>query len=83
MGVRTYLRLWFSSEGENPGRITSALMNLGFQPTKGAYDYVYYWRKNPSFDEVLELARQVQLTLRGMRVYYKIETLGLEEAPVV
>ncbi len=76
--VRTYIKLWFSSEGANPSDITGRLMGLGFQPTKGIYDYVYYWRKKPDMDEVLELARQVQLTLKGAGVYYKLETLGLE-----
>ncbi len=76
--IRTYLMLWFSSEGDPPSNVTSKLMDIGFQPTKGAYDYVYQWRKKPNIDEVLELARQVQLTLSGSNVYYKIETVGLD-----
>ncbi len=79
--VKTYIRLWFSSDGESPSVVGDLLSNIGFQPSRGIYDYVYYWRKRPSLDEVLELARQVQLTLRGSNVYYRVETVGLDDKP--
>ncbi len=72
--VRTYIRLWFSSDGARPSEIGGLLTSLGFQPSKGGYDYVYHWRKKPNIDDLLELARHVQLTLKGTKVYYKLET---------
>ena len=75
----TYLKLWMSSEGADPSEITSILMGLGFQPTHGRHDYTYRWRQMPDMNQVLELARHVQISLRGCGVYYKIETVGMKE----
>ncbi len=72
--IRTYLKLWFSSEGELPSRVTSMLVGMGFKPTPGEYDYVYIWRKKPSVDDLVQLAEQVQQTLKGTNTYFKLES---------
>ncbi len=76
--VKTFVWLWFSSEGANPSDIGDRLTSMGFKPGKGFYDYVYYWRTKPDVMDLVELAKKVQLTLRGTNVFYKLETVGLE-----
>ena len=73
--LRTYLTVWFSSEGEPPVKVVERILAMGFKPIKGHYDHVYDWRKEPSLEEVLELANKLHETLRGMRVIYKLETI--------
>lgn len=73
--TKTYLKVWFSSDGRNPSEITSMLVGMGFKPTTGGYDYVYIWRKKPSIEDLVVFAEQVQQTLKGTGVYFKLETL--------
>lgn len=41
--TKTYLTLWFSSEGANPTSVVMRLQEIGFKPTKGKHDFVYDW----------------------------------------
>ena len=43
---------------------------------QGAYDYVYDWGSNASLDDILQIGDRVQLTLKGLNVTFKIETVG-------
>jgi hypothetical protein len=73
--MKSYLIIWFNSEGANPSEITRALTSLGFKPIKGNYDYVYEWNTRAEVDEVLAFADKVKMTLSGMKVLFKIETV--------
>ena len=73
--MKSYLTVWFNSDGASPVEITDRLMSMGFQPQKGNYDYIYNWGKKPTTDDALELANQVHLTLKGCNVLFKIESL--------
>jgi len=73
--VRTYLTIWFNSEGAPPTDVMERIQAMGFKPIKGHYDHVYNWGKEPSLEEVLQLANKLHETLRGMKVIYKIETI--------
>lgn len=72
--MKTYLLVWFNSEGARPSEVNHALMSLGFQPIQGPYDYVYNWGKNVSVDEILNFVDKVHLSLQNMGVIFKIET---------
>ncbi len=72
--MKTFLKVWFSSDGGDPSDITSRLVGMGFKPTTGGYDYVYIWKRMPTIDDLVEFAEQVQQTLKGTGIYFKLET---------
>jgi len=74
--MKSYLVVWFSSEGGNPSEVNRRLAAMGFQAMQGAYDYVYDWGSNASIDDILQIGDRVQLTLKGLDVMFKIETVG-------
>jgi len=53
-----------------------ALHNLGFELTTGSHDCVYRWDQGATIEEALYLADKVQVTLKGMGVLFKLETLN-------
>ncbi|WP_340820485.1 hypothetical protein [Methanolobus sp. WCC4] len=73
--MKTYLVLWFSSEGATPSEVGRSLLSLGFQPVQGNYDYVYEWNDNVDLDEILRFSDKIQMTLKGTDVMFKTETV--------
>ncbi len=73
--LKTYLLVWFNSEGTRPSEVNRALMSLGFQAMQGSYDFVYNWDDNVDVNEILEFGDKVHLSLKGMGVMFKIETV--------
>ena len=73
--MKTYLTIWFSSEGESPQKVIASLQKLGFEPVYGNYDMVYNWDKKASLEDIIKLADLVKKTLAGTGVLFKIETL--------
>ena len=73
--MKTYLLVWFSSEGVRPSEINRRLMSLGFESMQGTYDFVYNWNSNFSIDKVLEFGDKIYLSLQGTGVMFKLETL--------
>ena len=74
--MKSYLLIWFNSEGGAPSEVNKRLTAMGFQAIQGAQDYVYDWGSNASIDDILQIGDRVQLTLKGLDVTYKIETVG-------
>lgn len=74
MAVKTYLTIWFSSEGAGPVEVVDRLRSLGFKPLRGYHDHVYDWKKNVELGDILQLTDKVHETLKGLKVLYKIET---------
>jgi len=72
--MKTYLTIWFYSEGANPLEVVERLRSLGFKPLKGYHDHVYEWNREVDLIDILELANKVHETLRGLKVFYKLET---------
>ena len=72
--MKTYLVLWFNSDGAKTSDITERLMSMGFKPVRGNYDYVYEWGSDTELDSALRLADQVHETLKGCNVSFKVET---------
>lgn len=77
--MKTYLLLWYSSEGAMPSEVNRSLMSLGFKPIQGAYDYVYDWGDNVELDEIFHFSDKVLMTLKGMGVMFKTETVNGKE----
>lgn len=74
--MKSYLIIWFSSEGGKPSDINRRLMSLGFKPMQGSHDYVYEWGKNVDVDEILNFGDKVQITLKELNVMFKLETIN-------
>ncbi|UCE44563.1 MAG: hypothetical protein JSV57_03810 [Candidatus Bathyarchaeota archaeon] len=73
--MKTYLKIWFSSEGAGPVVVAEKLRNMGFEPIKGRYDHVYDWGRKVDLENVLQIGTAVHETLKGLEVLYKLETL--------
>ncbi|MDP2717788.1 MAG: hypothetical protein Q8P02_03530 [Candidatus Micrarchaeota archaeon] len=73
--MKTYLVVWFSSDGDLPSEIISRLTSMGFDPVTGNYDFEYRWDKNPGNDELFRFIDQVQKTLQGTGAFFKVETV--------
>ncbi|UCC34112.1 MAG: hypothetical protein JSW53_05460 [Candidatus Bathyarchaeota archaeon] len=73
--MKTYLTIWFSSEGAGPVVVAEKLRNMGFEPIKGQYDHVYDWGRKVDLENVLQIGTAVHETLKGLEVLYKLETL--------
>lgn len=73
--MKTYLVVWFSSDGDAPSDVISRLTSLGFNPVTGNYDFEYAWRKKPSLEQLFSFIDQIQKTLEGSKAYFKVETI--------
>ena len=72
--MKTYLTIWFNSEGASPLEVVDRLRSLGFKALRGYHDHVYDWMRKIELEEVLKLANTIHETLRGLKVIYKLET---------
>lgn len=73
--MKTYLNVWFNSEGARPTEVTNELKELGFELTKGPYDFTYTWSKGVSTDEILSIGDRIQDALKDFEVIFSLETL--------
>ena len=73
--MKTYLSVWFNTNGENPSNITKKLAKIGFKPIRGNYDYEYDWKRTASVDEILNIGDKLQQMLKGSNVLFKLETV--------
>lgn len=73
--MKTYLTIWFNSEGANPVIVAEKLRSMGFNPIKGKYDHVYNWGRTIELEEILQIGTAVHETLKGLKVLYTLETV--------
>ena len=74
--MKTYLKIMFNSEGSSPSEIKDSLLNMGFEATKGNYDFVYEWpNNNVKVNDLVFFADKVHVALKGSKVYFNIETI--------
>ncbi len=71
---KTYLTLWFNSQGRNPTFVVARLQEIGFKPTRGEYDFVYSWGRQTDLQDLFQLGDTVHKTLKGSKVLYRLET---------
>ena len=66
----------FNSEGASPSDIKNQLLNMGFEATKGNYDFVYDWGKESAdVNDLIFFADKVHSLLKKSDVYFTIETI--------
>ena len=75
----TRVHVWFYSEGASPSVIVKKLLALGFQPLKGAHDFVYYHSEEDMTNEdlgpaILEIADALHKALNGFKILYHLDT---------
>lgn len=73
--VKTYLSIWFNTNGEKPSEVMKKLETLGFKASRGNYDHVYDWGKVVETDDILRMSDSLQKTLKGSQVLFKLETM--------
>ena len=76
----TRVQVWFYSEGASPSVVVKKLLALGFQPIKGAYDFVYIHSEEEMSDAdlgsaILEISDALHKTLNGFKVLYTLASL--------
>ena len=76
MDLKTYLIIWFNSEGAKPQKVIQKLQEIGFKPMRGPYDHVYEWTNDVDLDEIIQLGDIVHDNLKGLKVFYKLETIA-------
>jgi hypothetical protein len=74
--MKTYLIVWFNSEGTKPSDVTERLLSMGFRPMEGEYDYIYNWDSQANIDDIIKIGDQVQNTLKGSGALFKLETIS-------
>jgi tellurite resistance-related uncharacterized protein len=72
--MKTYIKVQLDSEGSTFSEVAEVLEDLGFKPVQGEYDFVYNWDKHATVKDSLWFADRIQMALRGMDVWFRIET---------
>lgn len=86
MSYITRVSVWFSSEGASPSTVITKLLDMGFSPIRGAYDFAYEHESNGDMSEseitnaILEIANAIHETLAGFNVMYTLDTHSKDEA---
>ncbi|MBD3406209.1 MAG: hypothetical protein GF411_08875 [Candidatus Lokiarchaeota archaeon] len=76
----TRVSVWFNSEGASPAAVINKLLELGFTPIRGAYDFIYRHESNGEMEEadlgsaIIETANALHKTLSGFQVMYTLDT---------
>lgn len=74
--MRTYVRMIFQSEGASPQAVLKVMHELGFEESMGMHDFVYRWKEQATFDEVIGLVSRMHERLKGLMVSYEITTIS-------
>jgi hypothetical protein len=70
----TYLVIHFGTGGKKPSEIIKNIENLGFSANLGPVDLVYIWPKEPTKEDVLELADKISEVLNGTESVFNLDT---------
>ncbi len=81
----TRVSVWFNSEGASPSTVIKKLLELGFTPTRGAYDFVYEHKTEEMSGSdlssaIIEVSDALHATLSGFKVFYTLDTDIKDEA---
>ena len=75
MNWKTYLVMYFGTQGIKTSEIAKKLEALGFETMFGSVDFVYDWKgKKPSKEQVLALGDNVADLLRGSGAVFNLDT---------
>lgn len=75
----TLVSVWFYSEGASPSQVISKLLELGFKPVRGAYDFVYEHSEVDMTEAnlssaIVEISNALHKTLSGFKVLFNLDT---------
>ncbi len=74
----TRVTVWFNSEGASPSEVVDKLTELGFEPVRGAYDFIYEHENDMNDTNlgsaILEISHALHKTLTGLKVLYNLDT---------
>ena len=86
--MKTYLIVWFNSEGASPSIVINKMLELGFIPVRGAYDFVYEHKQEDMSESdlsesILEIADALHKALVGFHVLYTLDTHSKDESEYI
>jgi hypothetical protein len=75
----TRVSVWFYSEGAAPAQVISKLLELGFKPIRGAFDFVYEHSDEDMSESdlgsaIIEISNALHKALSGFKVLYNLDT---------
>ncbi|MFX0055596.1 MAG: hypothetical protein ACFFAX_06360 [Promethearchaeota archaeon] len=84
----TKVSVWFNSEGASPSVVIKKMLELGFIPVRGAYDFVYEHEQSDMSESdlsesILEIADALHKALSGFRVFYTLDTFPKDESEYI
>ena len=74
MTFKTYLVVYFGTNGIGPSEIARLIEGLGFKTLFGPYDFAHPWNREPSKSEILALGDRVQTALQGTGSVFNLDT---------
>jgi hypothetical protein len=69
--MRTYVKMYFSSEGAGPLDIVEDMKKMGFRTEVGEFDFSVSWDTPEQYGNII---KRVHTTLAGTRLRYTIMT---------
>ncbi|MHA1959980.1 MAG: hypothetical protein ACW99U_07095 [Candidatus Thorarchaeota archaeon] len=84
-GYITKVSFWFSSEGASPADVIRRLLDMGFTPVRGAYDFIYHHESAEGMSDsdlssaILEISDALHAALSGFKVFYTMSTHPADE----
>jgi len=74
----TRVSVWFYSEGASPSQVINSLLELGFRPVRGAYDFVYVHGPDMTSENlsgaIIEISNALHKALSGFKVLFNLDT---------
>ncbi|NHJ13619.1 MAG: hypothetical protein EAX95_08070 [Candidatus Thorarchaeota archaeon] len=82
------MSILFNSEGASPSAIIKKLLELGFVPVRGAYDFAYEHQQEDMSDAdlmsaIIEISDALHKTLAGFKVMYTLDTQEQDDVDTV
>lgn len=74
MAWKTYLVMYFSSGEEKVSEIIKKVESVGFTTSLGPVDFLYEWEKEPTKEEILDLADKLGEALKNTGAIFNIDT---------
>ncbi|MCD4784672.1 MAG: hypothetical protein K8T10_12700 [Candidatus Eremiobacteraeota bacterium] len=72
---RSYVILYFHSDGAAPSKVFKRVEGLGFRLSVGPFDLLYEWDHAPSNDEIIAMMDALYKSLTGLNVNFKFYTV--------
>lgn len=74
--MKTYVDIYFNSEGPQPTDIVESMRGIGLEPLRGPHDFIFEWKDD---DEFLAKVGEIHKILQGLNVIYRFETVPEED----